>query len=166
LLEAVHPDKLAPSSDEVPGRFEWGTSAFADLAGVSAAVEHLAGLDCNAAGSRRERLLTSLASSEAHEQELFAGLLSALAQLPVTTYGGAARRAATAYFNVGRHSPRAVAEHLASRRVNVWSGDNYAYELTSAIGIRASGGAVRAGLVHYNDRSDVDRLLEALAELV
>jgi len=26
-------------------------------------------------------------------------------------------------------------------------------------------GAVRAGLVHYNDRSDVDRLLEALAGL-
>ena len=26
-------------------------------------------------------------------------------------------------------------------------------------------GAGRAGLVHYNDRSDVDRLLEAVAEL-
>jgi selenocysteine lyase/cysteine desulfurase len=28
-----------------------------------------------------------------------------------------------------------------------------------------SRGAVRAGLVHYNDRSDVDRLLAAVAEL-
>ena len=29
------------------------------------------------------------------------------------------------------------------------------------LGIRDSGSAVRAGLVHYNDRSDVDRLLTA-----
>jgi selenocysteine lyase/cysteine desulfurase len=50
--------------------------------------------------------------------------------------------------------------------VNVWSGDNYAYELTTLLGIRSSGSAVRAGLVHYNDRSDVDRLLTGVAELL
>ena len=33
------------------------------------------------------------------------------------------------------------------------------------LGLRDRGSAVRAGLVHYNDRSDVDRLLAALAEL-
>jgi selenocysteine lyase/cysteine desulfurase len=49
--------------------------------------------------------------------------------------------------------------------VNVWNGHNYAWELTAVLGIRDSGGAVRAGLVHYNDRSDVDRLLAAVAEL-
>jgi selenocysteine lyase/cysteine desulfurase len=49
--------------------------------------------------------------------------------------------------------------------VNVWDGDNYAWELTGALGIRDSGCAVRAGLVHYNDDSDVSRLLEAVAEL-
>ena len=49
-------------------------------------------------------------------------------------------------------TPRQVAEHLAARRVNVWNGHNYAWELTGALGIRDSGGAVRAGLVHYNDR--------------
>ena len=47
----------------------------------------------------------------------------------------------------------------------MWSGDNYAWELTGVLGIRESGGAVRAGLVHYNDDSDVARLLEAVAEL-
>ncbi len=166
LLETIRPDKLLPSGDEVPGRFEWGTSPFADLAGVTAAVEHLATLDSTAAGSRRKRLLTSLGASEHHEQELLAALLAGLGAFEsVTTYGRAARRAATAYFNVRGHSPRAVAEHLATRGVNVWSGDNYAYELTTAMGIRASGGAVRAGLVHYNDRSDVDRLLSGVAEL-
>ena len=62
-------------------------------------------------------------------------------------------------------SPRQVAEHLAARQANVWSGDNYAWELAGALGLRDSGGAVRAGVVHYNDQADVDRLLAALAEL-
>jgi cysteine desulfurase family protein (TIGR01976 family) len=166
LLETIRPDKLAPSSDDVPGRFEWGTSAFADLAGVAAAVDHLANLDPAATGTRRERVLMSMAASERHEQQLFAVLLAGLDGLAaVTTFGKAKHRAATAYFNIAGHTPRSVAEHLASRRVNVWSGDNYAYELTTALGIRSSGGAVRAGLVHYSDRSDVDRLLAGLAEL-
>jgi cysteine desulfurase family protein (TIGR01976 family) len=166
LLATIHPDKLAPSSDRVPDRFEWGTSPFADLAGVAAAVDHLASLDATAAGTRRERVLASMAASERHEQQLFSVLLAGLDELTgVTTYGKAKHRAATAYFNIAGHAPRSVAEYLASRKVNVWSGDNYAYELTTALGIRSSGGAVRAGLVHYSDRSDVDRLLAGLAEL-
>ena len=47
-----------------------------------------------------------------------------------------------------------------------WNGHNYAWELTGVLGIRDAGSAVRAGLVHYNDRSDVDRLLAGLADLV
>jgi cysteine desulfurase family protein (TIGR01976 family) len=166
LLDRVRPDKLASSPDTVPERFETGTSPLADMAGVVAAVEHLAGLDAAASGTRRERLLASMTAAEAYEQELFAGLLGGLESLRgVTLYGRAARRTATAYFTVAGHTPRQVAEHLAGRRVNVWNGHNYAWEVTARLGIRDSGGAVRAGLVHYNDRSDVDRLLGAVAEL-
>jgi len=166
LLEALHPDKLVPAPDEVPERFEYGTPPFADLAGVTAAVDHLAGLDDAAAGTRRERILASMAAAEAHEQRLFGELLGGLdAMQHVTTYGKAARRTATAYFTVAGHTPRQVASHLANRRINVWHGDNYAWELTGALGIRDSGCAVRAGLVHYNDQTDVTRLLEAVAEL-
>jgi selenocysteine lyase/cysteine desulfurase len=101
-----------------------------------------------------------------HEQGLFRVLLDGLdAMSHVTSYGRAARRAPTAYFTVAGATPRQVAEHLAGRKVNVWDGDNYAWELAGVLGLRDSGGAVRAGLVHYNDRSDVDRLLAAVAEL-
>ena len=172
LLETVWPDKLAPSSNEVPWRFERGTLPFADLAGMTAAVDHLAGLGDLGAGeapvagaTRRERVLASMATIEAHEAGLFARLLDGLGQLgDVTVYGNAARRAPTAFFNVGAVDPRAVAVHLASRGVNVWDGDNYAYEFCTALGIEPVG-AVRAGLVHYNDASDVDRLLAGLADL-
>jgi cysteine desulfurase family protein (TIGR01976 family) len=166
LLETLSPDKLVPAPSGVPGRFERGTPGFADLAGVVAAVDHLASLDPGAGGSRRERLLTSMTAVEEYEAELFTRLLAGLTAMEhVTRYGHAARRAPTAFFTVAGHTPRQVAEHLAARKINVWSGDNYAWELTGAFGLRDSGGAVRAGLVHYNDESDVDRLLAAVAEL-
>jgi cysteine desulfurase family protein (TIGR01976 family) len=176
LLETLRPDKLAASPDAVPERFELGTPAYADLAGVAAAVEHLAALggDGHGAGgnggkergTRRERLLASMAAVSDYEGRLFTEMLGGLEAMEhVTTYGKAASRTATAYFNVAGHAPAEVAAHLASRKVNVWHGHNYAWELTGALGIRDSGGAVRAGLVHYNDRSDVERLLAAVAEL-
>ncbi len=166
LLETLHPDRLAPAPAGVPGRFERGTAAFADLAGVAAAVDHLAGLDAAAAGTRRERVLASMAAVERYEGQLFARLLGGLAAMRhVTMYGKAARRAPTAYFTVAGYTPREVAEHLAAQAINVWSGDNYAWELAGAFGLRDSGGAVRAGIVHYNEEAEVDRLLAAVAGL-
>jgi cysteine desulfurase family protein (TIGR01976 family) len=166
LLETLRPDKLVPSPDTLPERFEQGTPAYADLAGVTAAVEHLAALDPAAAGTRRDRVLASMAAAHAHEQGLFARLLDGLAAMRgVTLYGKAPRRTATAYFTVEGWTPAQVAAHLAEARVNVWNGHNYAWELTGVLGIRDTGSAVRAGLVHYNDRSDVDRLLASVGEL-
>jgi cysteine desulfurase family protein (TIGR01976 family) len=165
LLGTLRPDKLAPASDNVPDRFERGTAAFADLAGVAAAVEHIAGL-APGTGSRRERVLASMAAVETYEAELFGRMLGGLAALDqVTLYGEAARRTPTAFFTVAGFTPRQTATRLAEAGVNVWSGDNYAWELAGALGLRATGGAVRAGLVHYNDESDVDRLLAAVADL-
>jgi cysteine desulfurase family protein (TIGR01976 family) len=166
LLASLHPDKLASSPGTVPERFETGTPPYADLAGVAAAVDYLAALDSAATGPRRARLRASMAAAEAHEQRLLHVLLGGLASMRhVTCYGKATDRTATAYFTVAGHTPRDVALHLAARKVNVWHGHNYAWELTAALGIRDSGSAVRAGLVHYNDRSDTDRLLDGVAGL-
>lgn len=169
LLETLRPDKLMPSPDTVPERFELGTPSFASLAGVTAAVHHLASLaeaGGPAAGTLRERVVGSMAAVQQHEQELFGVLLAGLDSMKhVRTYGRAAARTATAYFTVAGRTPQQVAEHLASRKINVWHGHNYAWELTGALGIRDSGSAVRAGLVHYNDSTEAERLLVAVAEL-
>ena len=167
LLDTLHPDKLVPSPDDVPHRFELGTLPFASLAGVTAAVEHLASLAAPAgAVTLRERVLASMAAVEQYEQETFAKLAAGLDSMAhVRTYGRAASRTATAYFTVSGRTPHEVAEHLASRKINVWNGHNYAWELTGVLGIRDSGSAVRAGLVHYNDAAEVDRLLAAVGEL-
>jgi cysteine desulfurase family protein (TIGR01976 family) len=169
VLDRLHPDKLVPSPDEVPERFELGTLPFASLAGVAAAVEHLASLCAQRDAHRRtlrERVLASMTAVQRYEQELFGVLLAGLDSMPhVTTYGRAASRTATAYFTVAGRTPAQVAGQLADRKINVWHGDNYAWEVTGVLGIRDSGSAVRAGLVHYNDRSEVDRLLSAVAGL-
>jgi cysteine desulfurase family protein (TIGR01976 family) len=167
LLERLRPAKLASSADTVPDRFEWGTPAFADLAGVTAAVEHLAALAPDpTATTRRARVLSSMDAVRAHEERLFSRLLDGLAAVSgVRLIGGAPDRTPTAWFTVEGHTPLAVAEHCAAAGVNVWNGHNYAWELAGLLGIRDAGSAVRAGIVHYNDDSDVDRLLEAVAML-
>ena len=42
LLESLQPDKLTPSSNEVPERFEFGTLPYELMAGVTAAVDFMA----------------------------------------------------------------------------------------------------------------------------
>ena len=107
-----------------------------------------------------------MTAAQRHEQELFGVLLRGLGEMShVVTYGNAANRTATAFFNVVGRSPRQVAASLAERNINVWDGDNYAWELVGALGLRKTGGAIRAGLTHYNNSEDVDRLLEGVAEL-
>lgn len=109
-----------------------------------------------------------MAAVEAHEQDLLRRMLDGLQG--VTLYGKAARRTATVYFNVPGHAPEEVARRLAARKVNVWNGHNYAWEVTGALGIRDSGSAVRAGVVHYNvvhynNAEAVDRLVDTVREI-
>src|SRR3954468_14633641 len=92
LLESLQPDKLLPSSDAVPERFELGTLPYELLAGVTAAVDFLAGLDTSAVGDRRDRLVASFAALEKHEGALMERLLAGLAESDRITVHGSPRR--------------------------------------------------------------------------
>jgi cysteine desulfurase family protein (TIGR01976 family) len=168
LLADLHPDKLDSVADVVPDRFERGTPPFAQHAGLTAAVDHLASLVAtdHPGAPRRDRLLASMTAVEAHEAALLRRLLEGLRALPhVHRIGAPTRQAPTVWFRVEGHAPDAVAEHCARARINVWSGHNYAWELAGLLHIRDSGSAVRAGMSCYTDEQDVDRLLEAVADL-
>jgi cysteine desulfurase family protein (TIGR01976 family) len=165
-LERLNPDKLVPSPNDVPDRFETGTPAFELMAGAVAAVDHLAGLDDTAAGNRRTRVLTSMAAVERYERSVFSRLETGLlGLLNVTMLGSPRLRAPTVSFTVDGWKPRAVTEELARRGICAWDGDYYAYELMESLGVGELGGAVRVGMVHYNTAHEVDRLLDALADL-
>ncbi len=161
LLETLRPDKLLPSSDAVPDRFEHGTPAFEQLAGVSAAVDWLASHGEGA--SRRERLRSAAVVIGAHERAVFARLLDGLAARDdVTLIGDPASRTPTLAFTVAGRTPLQVSADLGNDGICVWSGNYYALELMTALGLEDSGGAVRAGVVCYTTFAEVDRLLAAL----
>ena len=149
LLEGLTPDKLRPSSDAIPDRWELGTLPFEALAGVRAAADYV-----GEAGWPAVRT---------HEDALLGLLVAGLAAMPgVRIHGEAADRTPTVMFTVDDVSAERVATALAEREVAVWHGNYYAHELFVHLGLE-SGGAVRAGIAHYNDAGDVERLLETVA---
>lgn len=168
LLETLRMDKLLPSSDAVPERFELGTLPYELLAGTTAAVDVLAGLDPEAAptSSRRERILAGFAALEEHEHRLRARLEAGLKAMDrVTLYSRARKRTPTLLFTVDAMSSQDVRRGLADRGVNAPAGHFYALEASRHLGLGDDGG-VRVGLAPYTDDTDVDRLLGALTELL
>ncbi len=151
LLAELRPDKLLPSPDTTPDRWENGTLPFEALAGVAAAADYTRGMDWDAV--------------RAHEDALLAAALEGLDAIPgVTAYGCARDRTSTLMFNVEGRRSAEVAAVLAGSEVAVWDGNYYAYELERHLGLDPHG-AVRAGFVRYNGEDDVERLLAAVRAL-
>jgi cysteine desulfurase family protein (TIGR01976 family) len=170
LLERWTPYKLVPAPDEAPERWETGTQNHEGLAGLTAAVEYIAGLAGAAGTSRRDRLRASYAAITEHERTLADRFLGAIGDIPGLRLWGIAdrgrldERTPTFAIRVGDEHPAATAERLSAHGVFVWNGDYYAREIMTRLGLFATGGAVRIGFCHYHSDEDVDRVLEALAD--
>ncbi|GGQ72734.1 cysteine desulfurase-like protein [Streptomyces flaveolus] len=165
FLETLRPDKLLPSSDAVPERFELGTLPYELLAGATAAVDFLADLVPEVHGGRRERLIASFSALEAHEDALRGRIERGLAELGgITVYSRAARRTPTLLFTVAGLRPAEVYRLLAERGIDAPAGSFYAVEASRHLGLGDEGG-VRVGLAPYSSAEDVDRLLTALGGL-
>ena len=166
-LEALRPEKLKPATDTVPERFELGTLPYELLAGTTAAVDFLAGLAPSDSGaSRRERLASSYAALEEHEDELLAWLEPRIRALPgVRVYSNARRRTPTLLFTSDRLPPQAIRAALAEVGVNAPAGSFYAWETSHHLGLGAEGG-VRVGLAPSTDQSDVERLVAGLTDVL
>jgi cysteine desulfurase family protein (TIGR01976 family) len=163
LLEQLRPDKLLPSTDDVPERFELGTLPYEVLAGTTAAVDYIAGLASDAP-DRRARVLGSMRAVEHYEEQLLGRLLDGLHRISgVRLHGTPKHRTPTVFFSVEGRTDREVYEHLASVGVNAPASSFYAVEASRWIGL-GDAGALRAGLAPYTDTDDVDRLLAGVAE--
>jgi cysteine desulfurase family protein (TIGR01976 family) len=162
LLESLQPDKLLPSSDTVPERFELGTLPYELLAGTTAAVDFLARL-VPGGGTRRDRLTRSMKSLAEHENTMRIRLETGLSAIAgVTLHGSPDRqRTPTVLFSVEGVAPTQVYRLLARHQVNAPAGSFYALECARRLGLGDTG-AVRAGIAPYTDESDVDRLVAAV----
>jgi cysteine desulfurase family protein (TIGR01976 family) len=167
LLETLHPDKLLPSTDAVPERFELGTLPYELMAGTTAAVDFIATLDDTGAGAtRRERIELGMRAVHAHERVLLDELEPALRALDgVTVHSNARSRTPTLLFTVAGRDPQEIRGLLAERGVNAPAGHFYAIECSRHLGLGDSGG-VRVGLAPYTSADDIDRLVTGLTEIL
>jgi cysteine desulfurase family protein (TIGR01976 family) len=152
LLDSWRPYKVRPASNVPLGhRFETGTLPHELLAGFVAAVEYIDSIGWDAI--------------QAHERELgerfLGGLPDSVALYGLPTMDG---RVATFAFNVDGVPTREAASRLGDAGYAVWQGNYYAVEVMKRLDLE-DGGAVRAGIVHYNTADEVDGLLDAIARL-
>ncbi|QCR18160.1 cysteine desulfurase-like protein [Agrococcus sp. SGAir0287] len=167
LLDTIHPDKLAPSSDAVPERFELGTLPYEVLAGATAAVDVLASLSPTPHAHRRDRISDGLHAIDAHETRLRERIERELTAFgdDVVLHSRASDRTPTLLVTLPGRSTAEAAQHLADRDVAAPSGSFYALEPFRRLALPGDE-ALRAGLAPYVDDRDVDRLLEGLAEFL
>ncbi len=164
LLESLHPDKLLPSTETVPERFELGTLPYEQLRGVTACVDFIASWGVEGE-TRRERLVSAFDQLGRHEHALVSRLLVGLRELShVRVHGSPSSRTPTVLLNVEGVDPRAVQEHLLEHDVVAPAGSFYALEASRHAGLGDAGG-VRIGLSPYSTEADIERIVVALGRL-
>lgn len=170
LLDSLTAYKVRPASSKPPGKWETGTQSFESLAGVTAAVNYIAALG-NREGTRRQRLVQALAMIKQHEMAMSEHFLKGAARIKglhvygITDIEILEQRTPTFAVSLDGYSPQDVAERLGEQGLFVWHGDYYAVAVMERLGLQDRGGLVRIGFVHYNTMEEVDRVLNALANL-
>jgi selenocysteine lyase/cysteine desulfurase len=104
----------------------------------------------------------------AHEQSLLQPVLDLLrAKNAVRLLGSdkAENRAPTVAIDLGV-SARPMAKALAARGIMVGDGDFYANRALRAMGVDPDQGVLRLSFVHYTNQAEIDKLLNALDDLL
>jgi cysteine desulfurase family protein (TIGR01976 family) len=172
LLESLTPYKVRPAADVLPERWMTGTQNHEGIAGVLAAIEYLADLGRRRrpGADRREAIAHAYSMIVAHEQRLCKRLVEGLCALDDVRVWGITdpkrfeQRVPTVSITHRKLAPAELADYLGSRGIFAWHGNFYALPLTEALGVEPDG-LVRLGLLHYNTREEVERLLVVLKEL-
>jgi len=175
-LLRFRPYKVRPATDALPDRWETGTQTHECIAGVAAAIDYLAELGRHATtgrgdNPRRDALLGAYRAIRAHEMALATRLIAGLLEIPGLRFFGIsdparfAQRVPTVAVRFANHTPLEAATFLGERGIFTWDGNYYALNLTERLGVEKDGGFLRIGIVHYNTREEIDRLLAALHEL-
>jgi cysteine desulfurase family protein (TIGR01976 family) len=172
LARTLPADRVRPAAEVPAGhRFETGTLCHEALAGFVAAIEYLETLGAEGGHDRSARLDLAYARIEAHETSLTTHTLERLRGIRgLTLYGIAdparsGERTPTFCFNLDGWTPDALCAELADRGLFSYHGNYYALGVMTALGLEPSGGAVRAGYLHYTTAEEADRFCDVLASL-
>jgi len=167
LLDRLRTDRLRTQDGAAPYRIETGTLNHAAIAGVKAAIEYIA--SWGEGRSLRARLVSAMEALHAHERALASFYRDNVGRLPgVTAWGpdfSTTRRAPTVSITIAGVTPSDAAAKLGETGVLVWDGDFYAARAMEVLGLARRGGVLRAGILMYNTREEVERLLEGVAAM-
>jgi cysteine desulfurase family protein (TIGR01976 family) len=167
FAEELVPERVRPASMYPVGhRFETGTLSHEAIAGVTAAIDYLASLG---AGSDLAHQLDDAYSLIArHESGLSERFLAGIEALPQVTLHGTQdvdRRVCTFGLSIDGVDPAAAARWLNDRSIYSWNGNFYAQGVMEHLQLPMEEGILRIGFVHYATTEEVDRVLDAIAEL-
>jgi cysteine desulfurase family protein (TIGR01976 family) len=174
LLETLPAAKLRPSPTAIPHRWMTGTQNHEGIAGTLAAIDYLADVArriAPEAASRRAALRAAFAGITEYERELVRPLLAFLREQPglrvwgITDPQRLALRVPTISVTHARLTPRELAARLQTYGLWTWAGNHYAVPFTSAAGLEPDG-TLRIGLLHYNTAEEVQRLIDALDQIL
>ena len=166
LLNSLENERLLPSTSAVPEKFEFGTLPYEIMAGCTAAINFIAEMAPGAGTTRREKIVNSMDVLEKYEDGLLEYMENSIEKLPhVIMYSHAKHRTPTIYFAFQGHESSEVYRKLALKKINLPAHNFYALEVSRKLGL-GDGGALRAGLAPYSTKQDIDRLVQALQELV
>jgi len=131
----------------VPHKFEAGTPAIAEAAGLGAAIDYLSEI--------------GMQNILAHEQTVVDYALDRLSEVPgLTLYGPAPdRRNGVATFTLADIHPHDIAQLLDAEGVAIRAGHHCAMPLHQKLGVAAT---ARASFYLYNTQPEVDALINAL----
>ena len=135
---------------ELPGKFEAGTSAITEVVGLGAAVDYLSAIGMDAV--------------RAHESDLTAYALERLPELEGLRVFGPAdaeSRGGVISFELEGIHPHDLAEICDRSGVCIRAGHHCAQPLMRELGVSAT---ARASFHVYNDREDIDRLVDSLQD--
>jgi selenocysteine lyase/cysteine desulfurase len=167
FAEELAPERVRPASMYPVGhRFETGTLSHEAIAGVTAAIDYLASLGV---GSDLAHQLDDAFSLIArHESGLSERFLAGIEALPQVTLHGTQdvdRRVCTFGLSIDGVDPAAAARFLNDRSIFSWNGNFYAQGVMEHLQLPMEEGILRIGFVHYATTEEVDRVLDAIAEL-
>jgi cysteine desulfurase/selenocysteine lyase len=136
--------------NELPWKFEAGTSPIAEGVGLGAAVDYLSAI--------------GMETVRAHEKDLIAYALERLPEVEgIRIFGplDAERRGGAVSFAIDGIHPHDVAELCDRHSVCIRAGHHCAQPLMRQLGVPAT---ARASFHVYNSREDIEKLVEALSE--
>ena len=140
------------STNDVPWKFEAGTQAIVEAVGFGAAVEYLSALGMDAVRDHEMRLTRFMLDAL---RERFPDSLTIYGPSDVSIRGGA-----VSFLFDGIHA-HDISQVLDEDGVCVRAGHHCAKPLMRQLGVPATS---RASVYVYNDESDIDVLVEALAK--